>query len=175
MLTPARPSGLWVPEAPKISLKTPLTTRTWIGADPSGHAIGFALLAHPPARWRDATPADIHRRMRALACAAGLRTPDQPLADLGTCLTVRDGSVHLRLSRIHQGLALPAHAHWKELLLTRPEVALVIGLAPLDVHAAAEEADRYLDHCLHNGDLMLGRVHAERLAVGATAGRELTT
>ncbi|MFF4573127.1 hypothetical protein [Streptomyces sp. NPDC001410] len=113
--------------------------------------------------------------MRALAFASGLRTPEQPLADLGTCLTVRHGAVHLRLVRISKGLSLPAHEHWKRLLRTRPEVALVIGLAPLDVQAAAEEADRYIDRCLHNGDLMVGRVHAERLAEDARAGRGLTT
>ncbi|WP_210591122.1 hypothetical protein [Streptomyces sp. GESEQ-35] len=174
MLTPAPPSGLWVPAAPKNSVTAPLTVRTWIGADPGGHSIAFALLAHLPARWRDATPADIRRRMMAFALAAGLRTPDQSLADLGTCLAVRDDSAHLRLLRIGQCLTLPTHEHWRRLLLTRPEVALVVGLAPLDVHAAEDEGDRYIDRCLHQGDLMVGRVHAECLAGGAAAGQGLT-
>ncbi|NUR01823.1 MAG: hypothetical protein HOY79_36420 [Streptomyces sp.] len=112
--------------------------------------------------------------MRAFALAAGLRAPDQPLADLGACLMVRDESAHLRLPRIGQGLALPTHEHWRQLLRTRPEVALVIGLAPLDVHAAEDEGDRYLDRCLHHGDLMVGRVHAECVAGQAAAGQELT-
>ncbi|MER5184795.1 hypothetical protein ABT009_42010 [Streptomyces sp. NPDC002896] len=146
---------------PRISINVPLTVRTWIGADSGGYAIGFALLAHPPAHWLDAAPADVNHRMRALAFAAGLRPPDQPVADLGTCLTVRGGCVRLRFERLHQGLTLPAHEHWKRLLLTRPEVALVVGLAPLAADATAEEANRYLEHGVRNGYLMLGRVHAE--------------
>jgi len=172
VLTLAHPSGLWVPEAARADIKAPLTIRTWIGADPRGQEIGFVLLAHPPVPSQDAAPADIHRRMRALAFAAGLRTPDQPLADLGTCLTARDGSVRLQLVRINKWLSLPTHEHWRRLLLVRAEAALVIGLIPLDVHAAAEEADRYLDRCLHTGDLMVGRVHAERVAGDATAGQK---
>ncbi|QOV38131.1 hypothetical protein IM697_06980 [Streptomyces ferrugineus] len=175
MLTPSRPSGLWVPEASRADIKAPLTIRTWIGADPRGQGIGFVLLAHPPMTSHDAACADIHRRMRALAFAAGLRTPDQSVADLGTCLTAQDGAVCLRLVRINKWLSLPTHEHWRRLLLMRPEAALVIGLAPLDVHAAGEEADRYLDGCLHDGELMVGRVHAERVTGDATAGQTLTT
>lgn len=63
--------------------------------------------------------------------------------------------------RIRQCLAPPAHENWKRLLLTRPEIALIIGLAPLDVSVTAEEASRYLDNGLTNGYLMLGCVHAE--------------
>ncbi|MER8068366.1 hypothetical protein ABTZ59_08725 [Streptomyces sp. NPDC094034] len=111
--------------------------------------------------------------MRALAFAAGLRTPDRPLADLGTCLTAWEGAVRLRLVRINKWLSLPTHECWRRLLLTRLEAALVIGLVPLDVQAAAEEADRYLDRCLHHGDLMVGRVHAECVVGETVAGQEL--
>jgi hypothetical protein len=136
-----------------------LTVRTWIGADPGGYAIGFVLMAHPPARWPTHTLADIEHKMRGFASALGLRPPDQPVTDLGTCLTVHAGTVRLRPRGVRQEITLPAHAHWMRLLLTRPEVAVVVGLAPLELHATTEEVERYLDDGLRAGRLLLGRAH----------------
>ncbi|MET7713319.1 hypothetical protein [Streptomyces sp. NPDC005407] len=136
-----------------------LTVRTWIGADPGGYAIGFVLMAHPPAHWPADTLVGVDRKMRGFASALGLRPPDQPVMDLGSCLTVHAGAVRLCPRGVRQEIALPAHARWMRLLLTRPEVAVVVGLAPLELHATAEEVERYLDDGLHTGRLLLGRAH----------------
>ncbi|MEU5437687.1 hypothetical protein AB0G73_30525 [Streptomyces sp. NPDC020719] len=134
-----------------------LIARTWIGADPGGSPIGFVLLAHPPARWPTDTFADVERKMWGFAAALGLRPPDQPVAELGACVTVTTGPVILSLARIRRKITLPAHARWQRLLLTRPEAAVVVGLVPLGLDATAEQVDRYLDDALRTGRLLLGR------------------
>lgn len=144
-----------------------LSAFTWVGLDPVESQVGMVLVAHAPVRSAEGTGRTFDQRMRAFASALGMGSSDEPLPNLGACLSVGPGPrVVLRPEGARYGLQLPVHPRWVRLLLERPNVAVVVGLDPIARTSAMADINNYLDKGMDAGRLFFGTASAVRIRNG---------
>ncbi|MFE2427461.1 hypothetical protein ACFXJ5_12010 [Streptomyces sp. NPDC059373] len=140
-----------------------LSAFTWVGLDPAEAAVGMVLVTHAPVRSAEGTGRSVEQGMRDFAVALGMGSPEEPIPDLGPCLSIHAGSqVVLRPEGSRYGLRLPAQPRWVRLLLQRMDVAVIVGLDPLARTSGMADIDGYLDHGLKAGRLFFGTARAVR-------------
>jgi hypothetical protein len=153
MLTGSSPQDTYV----SVGLLASLSAFTWVGLDPAEAAVGIVLVTHAPVRSAEGTGRSVEQRMLAFAAALGMGSPDEPMPDLGPCLSIHPGSrVVLRPEGCRYGLRPPVHPRWVRLLLQRLDVAVVVGLDPLARTSSMADIHRYLDHRSKAGRLLFG-------------------
>lgn len=146
-----------------LGLLASLSAFTWIGRDPADAPVGMVLVAHAPVRGAEGTGRNVEQRMRAFAAGLGMGNSDEAVPDLGPCLSVHPGSlVVLRPQEARYGLRLPAHPRWVRSLLSRPDVAVLVGLDLLARTSSMSDVDGYLDRGLEAGRLFFGTASVER-------------
>ncbi|TKA13092.1 hypothetical protein [Actinacidiphila oryziradicis] len=167
MLTPPPQQDTHV----SIGLLVSLSAFTWIGLDPANAPVGMVLVTPSPARGAEDADRTIEQRMRSYAAALGMSEPEEPMADLGSCLTLHPRSAHVLLhtNGARYGLQLPAHPRWVRLLLRRSDVAVIVGLDPLARIAAMADVDSYLALGLEGRRLLFGTAHAVRTGAAHTS------
>ncbi|MCQ4081961.1 hypothetical protein NGB36_15425 [Streptomyces sp. RB6PN25] len=144
---------------PGLGLLAALGAWTWAGTDPAGQGIAHILLAHPPGRTGHDTPQAIEARMRHIAgCLGGLADPLDAVPDLGERLQVAGCWVLLRFPGARYGMRLPSHPRWTDLVTSRRQAVLLVGLNPLTRSADATRVDAYLDSVLAADRLLFGLV-----------------
>lgn len=146
---------------PGPGLLASLGAWTWAGAAPDGQGIGHILLAHPPGRTSHDTPEAIETRMRHLAeSLGGLASAHDRVPVLAGRLEVVGSQVVLRFPGARHGLRLPTHPRWTDLVTSRGQAVLLVGLDALPQSADAARVDAYLDTELATDRILFGLAHA---------------
>ncbi|WP_432110770.1 hypothetical protein [Streptomyces sp. YPW6] len=140
---------------------------TWLDVTPSGH-VAFLLIAHPPARRGDKTPAAIETRMRGLAAALRLAPPSELLPDIGSRLRVHgQTAIILDIDRCDYRLRVPVGSgEWSRFVADGGPVAIALGLDELARGADFAGVEDYLALAAANDRLLMGKTYVRRASCG---------
>lgn len=125
---------------------TPLRAWTWIDSTPDG-LVSFILI----------TPASSDTGLGAVARAAGLQPPDQPLPAPGIRLILHDEYAMVVLPRAETALRVPTDEGWADFVRRGGTVVVILGDDPLEADSGRVEVEQYLLRAALPGGILMAK------------------